>query len=318
MAGVALRDTGLAIRDLCALARAAEDAGYNSIWVPEVGSRDALTLCAVLGSVTHRARVGTGVVPAPSRNPVTLALGAATAAEASQGRFTLGLGAGHRFASEHWYDVAWTRPRTRLRETVDIVRRVLAGERVHHDGIVRVDGFHLMSTPPHVPVFLAATTPGTLRLAGEVADGVILNWLPPEGVERAALLGREAAADAGRAIDVAAYVRVAVTGGPDDEEHARAVMREQTYAYMSLPSYAHAISGLDPELATAVSHMNDDDEGALDDLTSSLCLWGPAETVRDRLRAYEKAGVDELVIYPVAFGDDPAASVLHTIRALAP
>ena len=116
MLGVAFRDTGLHIRDLVALARAADDAGYSSIWAPEVGSRDAIALCALYGQATKRASVGTGVVPLYSRNAATLALSCATAAEASDGRFILGIGAGHRFTAEAWYEGRWDKPRTRMRE----------------------------------------------------------------------------------------------------------------------------------------------------------------------------------------------------------
>src|SRR5688572_18618142 len=198
MLGVALRDTGLHVSDLIALARAADDAGYTSIWAPEVGSRDAIVLCALYGSATKRATVGTGVIPMYSRNVASLSLAVAAAAEASDGRFILGIGTGHRFPAEAWFESRWQQPRQRLRETILVLREALAGERVHHDGAVRLSGFHLGTAPPPVPIYVGALTPPSLRLAGEVADGVILNWLPPEGIEKAALVAREAAAEAGR------------------------------------------------------------------------------------------------------------------------
>src|SRR5207247_1721170 len=134
MFGVALRDTGLHLRDLLALARAADDAGYTSIWAPEVGSRDAIVMASFYGSATKRATVGTGVIPMYSRNVAALSLSVAAAAEASDGRFILGLGAGHQFPTQAWYGSTWDRPRARLREMIDVLRRVLAGERVSHEG----------------------------------------------------------------------------------------------------------------------------------------------------------------------------------------
>src|SRR5262245_44811215 len=116
MLGVAIRDTGHGINDLCALVRAADDAGFTGIWVPEVGSRDAIVLSALYGSVTKHATIGTGVVPVYSRNAAALALSAAAAAEACGGRFILGLGAGHRFTAEAWYEARWHSPRDRMRE----------------------------------------------------------------------------------------------------------------------------------------------------------------------------------------------------------
>jgi len=131
-----------------------------------------------------RATVGTGVVPIYSRNVAALSLSAAAAAEAADGRFILGLGAGHQFPTQAWYEAKWERPRARLREMIEVLRAILAGERVTHNGSLNINGFHLGSTPPAVPIYVAALSPASLRLAGEVADGVILNWLPPEGIEK--------------------------------------------------------------------------------------------------------------------------------------
>jgi probable F420-dependent oxidoreductase len=312
MLGVAFRDTGLHISDLVALARAADDAGYASIWAPEVGSRDAITLCTLYGQATKKASVGTGVIPLYSRSVATLSLSAATAAEASDGRFILGIGAGHRFTAEAWYEGRWDKPRSRMRETVDVVKRILAGERVTHDGMIKLNGFHLGSTPPAVPIYLAALTPPSLRLAGEVADGVILNWLPPEGIEKAALLVREAAADAGRRIRVIAYLRTAVAEDPDAEHAARVALRDQTYAYLSLPTYANSVRQVG--FAKQLDDMASGDEGAVDELVDVLCAGGDASTVRKRIKDYRDAGVDSVIVYPVPFGDDPASTILHTIR----
>jgi alkanesulfonate monooxygenase SsuD/methylene tetrahydromethanopterin reductase-like flavin-dependent oxidoreductase (luciferase family) len=314
MLGVAFRDTGLHIRDLVALARAADDAGYSSIWAPEVGSRDAIVLCSLYGQATKRASVGTGVVPLYSRNATTLALSCAAAAEASDGRFILGIGSGHRFTAEAWYEGHWDRPRTRMRELIDVVRRILSGERVTHDGLSHVNGFHLGSTPPTVPVYIGALTPPSLRLAGEVADGVILNWLPPEGIEKAALLAREAAADAGRRIRVIAYVRTAVVEDESQAHDARVALREQTYAYLSLPTYANSVRQVG--FAQELDEMAAGNERAVDSLVDILCAGGDARSVRDRLDDYREAGVDSVIVYPVPFGDDPAASILHTIRTV--
>lgn len=312
MLGVAFRDTGLHVHDLQALARAADDAGYESIWVPEVGSRDAIVLAALYGSITKRASVGTGVVPVYSRSVTALSLSVAAAAEASEGRFILGLGAGHRFTAEAWYGATWSKPRTYIRETIEVLRQILSGERVSHDGAFKIAAFHLGSTPPHVPVYLAALTPASLRLAGQVADGVILNWLPPEGIEKAALLAREAAADAGRTVKIITYVRTAIVDDPALDHAAREAVREQTHAYLSLPTYANSVRqiGFGKELDAMATGA----ERAVDALADALCARGTAAQVQMKLRGYTDAGADSVIVYPVPFGDDPAASVLHTLR----
>lgn len=314
MLGVALRDTGLRVSDLCALARAADDAGYGSIWSPEVGSRDAVVLSALYGANTRRATVGTGVVPVFSRKVTSLSLAAAAAAEASDGRFILGLGTGHRFPTEAWYESRWKRPRTHMREVIDVLRRIFAGERVSHNGSVRIDGFHLGTSPPAIPIYVGGLTPATLRMAGEVADGVILNWLPAEGIEKAALLVREAAADAGRRVRVVAYVRTAVIDEPAQEHDARVALREQTYAYLSLPAYGNSLRqvGFGRELDDMAAGR----ERAVDTLVDAVCAWGDPAKARETIETYIQAGIDSVIVYPVPFGDDPAASILRTIRSL--
>ncbi len=316
MLGVALRDSGLRLSDLTALARAADDAGYASIWAPEVGSRDAVVLAALYGSVTRRSTVGTGVIPVYSRNVGALSLAAAAAAEASDGRFVLGLGAGHRFTAEAWYGGKWHKPRTRMRETIEVLRRIFSGERVTHSGTLHLEAFHLGTTPPEIPIYVGALTPASLRLAGEVADGVILNWLPADGIEKAALLAREAAADAGRRVRVISYIRTAIVEHPGQEHDARVALREQTYAYLSLPNYANSVRqvGFGRELDDMAAGR----ERAIDELVDALCAWGDVTKTRETINGYLDAGVDSVIVYPVPFGDDPATSVLRTIRALSP
>jgi len=312
MYGVAIRDTGLHLRDLLALVRAADDAGYSSIWAPEVGSRDAIVLSSLYGSVTKHATVGTGVVPMYSRNVAALSLSAAAAAEAADGRFVLGLGAGHQFTAEFWYEAKWDQPRTRLREMIEALRAIFSGERVTLDGSVKLTAFHLGSTPPAIPIYIAALSPATLRLAAEIADGVILNWLPPEGVEKAAILIREAAADAGRRVRIISYVRTAVVEDEQQVHTVREAMREQTYSYLSLPAYANSVRrvGYGRELDAMASG----GERAVDTLVDALCAVGDRDAVKAKLEAYGDAGLDSVIVYPVAYGDDPATSVLETIR----
>jgi probable F420-dependent oxidoreductase len=312
MLGCAFRDTGLNVHDLQALARAADDAGYRSIWAPEVGSRDAIVLCSLYGAATKRASVGTGVIPVYSRSVTTLALSVAAAAEASDGRFVLGIGAGHRFTAEAWYGARWHKPRAYMRETIEVLRAILAGERVSHEGLLNVQMFHLGSTPPPVPIYLAALTPASLKMAAAVCDGIILNWLPPEGIAKATLLAREAAAAAGRSIDVITYVRTAIVDDPDLEHAAREAVREQTHAYLSLPTYANSVRQIG--YAKELDAMAGGGEHAIDVLADALCVRGDSTTARAQLKAYAETGVDSVIVYPVPFGDDPAESVLHTLR----
>src|ERR1700744_1991494 len=126
---------------------------------------------------TERVRLGTGVVPIYTRTPATMAQTAATIDVLSGGRFTLGLGVSHRPVVEGWHGQTIDRPTAEMREYVEIVRAILRGEPPPW-GEKWQTGFALsgLGPRPGLPIFIAALSPRMLRLAGEIADGVIL-WL---------------------------------------------------------------------------------------------------------------------------------------------
>src|SRR5262245_37045793 len=180
------------------LARETERLGYRDAWSFEADGVDAFTPLAVAAQASGL-RLGTAIVNVYTRGPATLAMSAAGLAEAAPGRFILGLGSGSDVIVESWNGGVFAKPVTRVRETTQFLRRALAGERVVFRGeTFPVDGFRLSRPPEPVPIYLAALRSGMLRLAGEVADGVILNWLAPEDVPRCVAIVRESAANAGR------------------------------------------------------------------------------------------------------------------------
>src|SRR3989454_5328195 len=156
----------------------AEALGFDSVWVPEAWGTDAISLLGALAARTQRIRLGTGIVNVFSRTPSLLGQTAATLDLISNGRFILGLGTSGRQVVSGWHGMRFDRPLQRMRETVEIVRRVLRQERLRFDGeIFTLDqGLKLLARPvrPTVPIFLATLTPAGLRLTGEVADG----WIP--------------------------------------------------------------------------------------------------------------------------------------------
>ena len=207
-AAFALRDPGTAdrlrrygfdeVREVVALA---DRLGYDSVWLPEGFGRDAVTFLTALGLHTERVRLATGILSTYTRTPTMTAMSAATIDELTGGRFVLGLGVGHEPMTEGGHGVPFDRPITRGRETIEIVRRLLAGERVTYEGkVFSTSGAQIDVRPVQqpLPVYLAALKPKMVRLAGEIADGVLLNFSPKEYVEEAVGLVREGEAAAGR------------------------------------------------------------------------------------------------------------------------
>ena len=299
----ALRDP-LSWGELSETARGAEALGYSAVFLPEIAGRDAFAALSGLAGETRELLLGTGIVPITSRGAMLTAMGAATVQERSGGRLVLGLGTGP------------SRPGAldRLRGTVEEVRALLAGGSV---------GGRRLSLDPvwPVPIWISALGPRAVRLAGEIADGLLLNWCTPERVSEAMAVVREAAEGAGRdpdVVTVAVYVRASLGG---DAVAALASLRAATAEYASYPAYRRQfrLMGLGEEAErAAAAHAAGLPGEVPESLVRTIGLVGEIEEARERLQAFRDEGADLPVVYPVAGGEDPAASVRATLAALAP
>ncbi len=228
-----------------ALARAAEAAGFDSIWLgdhllyrgdgrPERGPWEAWTLLSALAAATERVRLGPLVACAGFHPPGLIAKMAATIGEVSGGRFVLGLGAGWNEQEFRTFGIPYDHRVSRFEESFAIVRGLLAGERVDYVGTaVNLRGVSLgrRKDAPRVPVYLGALGPGMLRLAGEVSDGAALNWCKPEQIAWSRERVAEGAARADRdpaEVQIAEYIRICVD---DDEDAARRALARAILPY---------------------------------------------------------------------------------------
>ncbi len=315
---------GFTLEEHADVLREAERLGYRDAWSYEADGIDAFTPLAVAGQATGL-RLGTAIVNVFTRGPATIAQSAAGIAEIAPGRFILGIGAGSNVIVESWNGGVFHRPATRVREMVRCLRQALAGERVVFRGeTFAVDGFRL-SRPPvaPVPIYVAALRAGMLATAGELADGVILNWLAPEDVPRCLAVVREAAGRAGRdpaSIEVTCRVFVHL----DDD----ASVRRHVAAYLNVPVYRafHEWLGRGGALGPMWEAWSRGDRRAAiaaipDGVIDDLLMRGPAETIRARIRAYLDAGVDTAFLTFFSSEPDPARKreiVLSAMRALGP
>lgn len=222
------------------MAREAVELGYGSAWTPSgPAARDAFHVCSQWNAATRDlvdGGIGTGisVVPVPTWSPPVLASQAGTVSELTGGRFILGIGSGGIYSAEFqrtWGRPAWP-PIAMMRDYVSTVRRLLAGEKVEHEGpSVSLHGVQLSFKPPTVPVFLGALGPQMLRLAGEVSDGAALNWCTPEQIAISRERVNAGALKAGRdpsAVRLAEYIRVCVD---DDADVARRAYTRAAMGY---------------------------------------------------------------------------------------
>jgi alkanesulfonate monooxygenase SsuD/methylene tetrahydromethanopterin reductase-like flavin-dependent oxidoreductase (luciferase family) len=282
--------------ELGQIARAAEDAGFSAVMVPEGGGNDSLLGCFAMAQATSRIRIGTAIAIIYNRQPTLCAAAAVMVQEASAGRLVLGLGVGHRPVLEAMGIEVAANSRVRLREYTLRLKQLLAGQ---------ADGARVPTPSRPIPIHLGALTIETARLAGEIADGVQLFMCTPQRLKKLAEAVRAAAAGQGRN-----PAEVAITFGlpafvDDDLPRAYARARKYLKLYTMLPFHRRQIvrNGFEreAEAARAAGERGDKaaQEAALtDQMLDSLGLIGPVPRCIERIEAYREAGAELLTIVP--------------------
>ena len=294
--GITIPFTDVPLRELGPLVRRVEEAGYDSVWSAESTDFDGFTPLVIAAEHSERMRLVTGIVNVFTRGPALLAQSAAALAEASDGRFVLGLGASSNVIVERWNEIPFRRPLAKVEATVSYVRAAFAGERV-------TGGFRLASPPAKpVPIVLAALREPMLRLAARVADGAFTNFLP---LSRAAQV-----VEAFGEPDKELACRFFSIHGRDDEE-ALAAAKRMFVAYATVPVYTEFFRwlGVGAELEPVVQAWNRGDrrravELVPEPLVREIFLLGPVEAQRERLTEFERAGITTGVL---AFSCPPTA-----------
>lgn len=291
-----------------AIARLADELGYDVLVVPESFGRDGFVLCDRLLSATRRIRVCLGIANVFSRSPAVLAAAAATLDEGSGGRFVLGLGASTPNLVEGWHGLRFERPGRRTRETIELCRRIWARDRAPYEGeLFRAGGVKLAFEPARerIPIWLGSLLPRSVERAGELADG----WMPTLLPDACLAPGREAlargAARAGRdAKDVTVAptfqlfvsddpeqvlglcrFAVALYYGPDASPYARAASALGYADDVRAVASAYAAGG-SPAAAAAVSER----------LARAVAIVGPLEACRARVDALLRDGADRVLL----------------------
>jgi len=309
--------TGRSLKDAVARVRLAESLGYESVYVTHIAGRESLTVVTAYALATSTIRVGTGVVPIYTRTPATMAQTAATIDELSGGRMTLGLGVSHRPVVEGWHGQIIERPVAEMREYAAIVRAILRGEDPPAGDKWRT-GFRLLGLDPRpeLPIYIAALSPAMLRLAGEVADGVVLWLCNPRYVREVVIpevsAGRARAGLELEGFDVVAAVPGAMTSDPAGVQQA---MRGELLPYFGLPFYRAMIErtgfGADIEAYDRAAGDLDAMRAAISDaFIEELAAIGDESDVRAGMQRYRDAGASSPSVGPIGKTDFEA-----TLRA---
>jgi 5,10-methylenetetrahydromethanopterin reductase len=278
-------------------ARAAERAGLGSVWIIEdYFHPGAFTLAGAVAAATERITLGLGVVNPYTRHPAVLAMETAALTGAASGRVVLGLGSSNRRWIEEQMGIAFKTPLADLRESVEILRRLLAGERLDFHG----ERFHLdkvqleFAPKERVPIVLGVKGPRARAMAGEIADGVLASILAsPAHVRRLREAGQRRAG-----FVVAAYVLLLID---DDGARARDRLKPMLAHYLGILHGQSILSdaGLSVELTLpfreALLRGEDARHLVTNEMVDALAVAGSPAECRQRLRGFADAGLGALI-----------------------
>src|SRR5499427_10087524 len=214
---IAITPLVMPMSELPMIAREAEARGYRTAWTSEASGAEAIVASSVIATHTTTLKIANGVIPVQTRTPIVYGQAAATLAHPAPGRFALGLGLSSEIIVGHWHGLPFAASIQQMREAVQIIRLAASGERVTFEGkFYRLKNFRLAIPAPSPPprIYLAALGPRMCELAGEIADGVLLNWIPPAAMPNSRRSVEAGAKRAGRNpadVEVAVYVRTCVT-----------------------------------------------------------------------------------------------------------
>ncbi len=312
-------------RHFAELVRTADRCGYTEAWSYESFATDAFTPITAAAALSDRMRFGTAIMPVFTRPAPLIAMSAVTASQLTGGRFVLGLGISTPNIVEQWMGVPFRKPVTLLRETVEVLRAIFRGEKVIYAGkMVRINGFRLdvaIDMPP--PIYIGAQGEQMLRLAGEIGDGVIVNFITPETLPAMLEHVRAGMRTAGKdpsTLDVACRIIIAVD---EDEATVRALFRRSLTAYVTVPQYNKFFREIgyakEAQIAFDAWHAGDRRkalESIPDEMVERIFVFGTPQQCRRRLADYERAGITTSELQFASFAPTPDERRVRVLRAI--
>jgi probable F420-dependent oxidoreductase len=293
------------------IARAADRAGVQTVWVGEMATFDAFALATAIGLRTEQVRLKVGPLAVGVRSPVAIALGVSSVATLVGRSVDVALGASSPAIVSGWHDRPWSGLSGHMRESVVALRSLLDGERINVSGShVRARGFKLRRPQTEASITVAAFGPQMTRVGARVADEVVLNLVTPSHVATVRERVDAEAASAGRS---APALAVWVPASLDPGEQALAQLAGQLAVYLGAPGYGELFAGLG--FGDLVDHARAGDtraglaEAVPHELLEQIGALGDAGRIAARIAAYHDAGADHVAIVP-STAEDPAGSRL--------
>jgi len=323
--GVVLHEGG--VHEHTEQAVVAEQHGFDSVWVTEVHGPDVVTVLTAASAKTKRVTLGTGIAPIYIRDPYLAATTFGALHEYSSGRMIAGFGVSTPAIVTNWHGQNWSKPLASMREYVELFRKLTAGERLKHNGLFQtVGGPARPISEPVIPVFIGALGNKMLELAGEIADGIILNF-PTVSTSKKAIQaiekGLHKVKRERKEIRITAFLRTVIH---DDYEIAAAPLKQELLNYFMAPVYEQLFreDGYEEDCDLFLQRWNARErDQAINSISERMIrdhaiVGQTPEECRDIAAAFKDAGVDELILYPIAPSDAPdeQEAILQTTRLL--
>ena len=334
---------GVATNELIDAVALADEKGFDCAYLIE-SFADVFGVLSACARVTEQIELASGVATVFTRNPTTIAIGAATVDSISEGRFRLGLGVGHREIHRMRDDpeparrLPFERPLRRLRETTEVVRAILEGASAGELVTYRGEVFEIVDYEPwlhpyrsSLPIEYGTLAERTMQLAGEIADGVLPIFVPIEFVEQIRAAVASGAATAGRdpgEVEIGCYIPTCVDQSVDRARRAVSVnvaTHMSSYRFYREYFSRSGFGELVEEVAGLAERGDLEAAAALvpEELLEDVAAYGPPERCHEQFERFRAAGVTMPIVYPIhpefrSYLPDPAArdGVFRTIESL--
>ena len=314
---------GPKLEDTIARLNWAEDNGIPDAWFSDSGAPDTLTQVAAVAPHTGSLRVGIAVTPVYTRSPAVIAASVNVISQLMPGRFVMGLGSSSQTIMGQWNGIPLDKPLTRVKETTQLVRTMLAGEKTNFEGETLFSrGYRQPPLESPVPLFVGCLRPKMIEMAAEVGDGVIFNLWPQGALPKMIEAKRRGAEKAGKNPDEVEVVNRAMVLCTDDKEYGRKLFRAAFAPYYATPVYNKflAWAGYEDAAKTITEGWAEKDRektgGALtDELIHEIAIIGNEDEIQARIQADADGGVDTHIIAPMAASQEDLERTYNAFAA---
>ena len=301
----------------------AEEKGFSDAWFGDAGAPDSLTQIAALGQATSKIRIGVAVTPVYTRSPSVLAATANVIEQVIPGRFVLGIGSSSQTIMGQWNGIPLNKPLTRVKETAQLVKQMLAGKKTEFEGETQSSrGYRQMPLENPPPIYIGCLRQNMIEMAAEIGEGVIFNLWPKGALPKMMGAVKRGAERAGKKWQDVEVVNRAMVLCTDDKEYGRNLFRAAFAPYYATPVYNKFLAWAGYEDAANTikegwaEKNRDKTSGALtDELIHEIAIIGTESEIRDRIQEDADGGIHTHIIAPLAGNNGDVERTLEAFTA---